>query len=83
MPVRALINKEGIPFVCKGKKVTIDYIHSITKYTPEQLSRWTDPKDTALPTIRQAKAIAHCLHLPFASLYMNAEHIKLAAIPSI
>ena len=42
-----------------------------------------DSSDQALPTIKQAKAIANCIHVPFAGLYMNPSDIPLKQIPSV
>ena len=83
MAVHALINKEVIPYVCSGKKVTIEYLQSSTHFQIEKLKRWLDVSDTTLPTILQAKKIAKCLHMPFAGLYMNTGDINIRAIPAI
>ena len=42
-----------------------------------------DSADSLLPTIKQAKTIATCLHIPFAGLYMNPKDIPLQRIPSL
>lgn len=83
MAVYALINKEVIPYVCAGKKVTIEYLQNSTHFQREKLAKWLDVSDTTLPTILQAKKIAKCLHMPFAGLYMNTGDINLRAIPAI
>ena len=83
MAVYALINKEVIPYVCDGKKVTIEYLQNSTHFQMEKLKKWLDVSDTTLPTILQAKKIAKCLHMPFAGLYMNTGDINIRAIPAI
>lgn len=83
MAVHALINKEVIPYVCAGKKVTIEYLQNRTHIQMEKLTKWLDVSDAALPTILQAKKIAKCLHIPFAALYMNTGDINIRAIPAI
>lgn len=83
MAVYALINKEVVPYVCAGKKVSIDYLLNSTHFQKEKLQKWLDASDVELPTIIQAKKIAKCLPIPFASLYMNAADINIKAIPSI
>ena len=83
MAVYALINKEVIPFVCAGKKVSFDYLLSSTHFQKEKLGKWLDISDATLPTILQAKKIAKCLHIPFAGLYMNTGDINIKAIPAI
>ena len=83
MAVRALINKEVIPYICAGKKVTIEYLHNSTHFQTEKLAKWLDITDSTLPTILQAKKIAKCLHIPFAGLYMNTGDINIRAIPAI
>ena len=83
MAVFALINKEVIPYVCEGKKVTLEYLHNSTRFQTDKLAKWVDVNDSTLPTILQAKKIAKCLHIPFAALYMNTGDINLKAIPAI
>lgn len=83
MAVYALINKEVIPYVCAGKRVTIEYLQKSTHFQMEKLAKWLDVSDTTLPTILQAKKIAKCLHIPFAGLYMNTGDINVRAIPAI
>lgn len=83
MTVYALINKEVIPYICKKKKITLEYLQGSTHLNIEKLKRWLDVSDTTLPTISQAKKIAKCLHIPFAGLYMNTEDINIKAIPTI
>ena len=83
MAIYALINKEVIPYVCSGKRVSLEYLHSSTHFQKEKLEKWLDVSDAALPTILQAKKIAKCLHIPFAGLYMNTGDININAIPSI
>ncbi len=83
MAVYALINKEVIPYICAGKKVTVEYLHNSTNLRMDKLNQWLDVTDATLPTILQAKKLAKCLHIPFAGLYMNTEDINIRAIPSI
>jgi hypothetical protein len=61
MAVYALINKEVIPYVCTGKKVTKDFLHTATKLNMEKIEKWIDVNDPTLPTILQAKKLAKCL----------------------
>lgn len=81
--IYATINKETLAHICTSKKVTCQFIANRTKHKLEKLARWLDPADNLFPTINQAKELAACLHIPFASLYMNAKDIPLAEIPSV
>lgn len=81
--VYAQINKKTLAYIFEGKKVSQDYVVSKTGVKPEKLESWLNPDDEKLPTIKQAKDIASCLHIPFAGFYMNQEHIKLKSIPSV
>ena len=83
MAIYALINKEVIPFVCAGKRVSIEFLHERTNFQIDILNRWLDVTDATLPTILQAKKLAKCLHIPFEDLYTNQEDINIKAIPSI
>ncbi len=83
MTVYATINKEVIPYVCFGKKVTLEYLENSVKYQKSKLEKWLDVSDPSLPTILQAKKLAKCLHIPFASLYMNTNDIPIKSIPSV
>lgn len=79
----ALINKEVLPYVCAGKKVSIEYLSNKTKFSMDKLHQWFDVDDDSLPTILQAKKLAKFLHIPFAGLYMNTGDISIKAIPRI
>ncbi len=79
----ALINKEVLPFICTGKKVSIDYLYNCTKIQKTKIEKFLDVTDTTLPTILQAKKLAKCLRIPFAGLYMNTEDINIKSIPRI
>ena len=81
--IYAQINKNTLAYIFEGKKVSRNYVVSKTKINPEKLDRWLNVTDTLLPTINQAKAIASCLHIPFAGFYMNPEHVILKSIPSV
>lgn len=83
MAIYALINKEVLPFICTGIRVTKEYICSATKLKMGSLDKWLDVTDPALPTILQAKKIAKCLHIPFAGLYMDTKDINIKSIPAI
>lgn len=83
MAIYALINKEVIPFVCAGKKVSVEFLRERTNFQIDKLNQWLDVTDATLPTILQAKKLAKCLHIPFAGLYMNTKDINIKAIPSI
>ncbi len=78
----ALINKETLNFICKGKGVTVDFLAQKSKFSSDIIKRWLDINDKLLPTINQAKSLAVCLHIPFASLYMNSNDIPMKVIPS-
>lgn len=82
MAIYALINKEVLPFVCAGKKVSTEFLHNRTKFQIDKLNKWLDVADDSLPTILQAKKLAKCLHIPFAGLYMNTADINIKTIPS-
>ena len=81
----ATINKGTLACIFEGKKVSKEYVVSKTGVKPEKLDKWLDKTDGLLPTIKQAKDIAACLHIPFAGFYMNSEHVKprLKSIPSV
>lgn len=81
----AAINKGTLACIFEGKKVSKEYVVSKTGVKPEKLDKWLDEADALLPTIRQAKDIATCLHIPFAGFYMNPEYVKprLKSIPSV
>ena len=83
MAIYALINKEVIPFVCAGKKVSVEFLHERTNFQIDKLNQWLDVTDASLPTILQANKLARCLHIPFEGLYMNTGDINIKAIPSI
>ena len=83
MAIYALINKDVLPFICTGKRVTKEYICSATKLKKDSVDKWLDVTDPALPTILQAKKLAKCLHIPFAGLYMNTKDINIKSIPAI
>ena len=83
--VYATINKGTLACIFEGKKVSKEYVTSKTGVKLEKLDKWLDEADALLPTIKQAKDIAACLHIPFAGFYMNPEHVKprLKSIPSV
>ncbi len=81
--IYAQINKRTLAYIFEGKKVSKDYIISKTGISSDKLDRWLNTQDALLPTINQAKSIASCLHIPFAGLYMNPEHVKLKSIPRV
>lgn len=81
--IQALINKETLIYIIKGKKVSTQYLLKHCKCKPEVLDSWLDLSSTLFPTIQQAKKLARCLHIPFVALYMNSADIKLKSIPSI
>ena len=78
----ALINKETLNFICNGKGITIDFLAQKSKYSTDKIKRWLDINDKLFPTIIQAKTLANCLHIPFASLYMDPKDIPMKSIPS-
>ena len=81
--IYALINKDTLVHICTSKKVSCQYLSQRGKFKEERLRRWMDSADSLLPTIKQAKTIATCLHIPFAGLYMNPKDIPLQRIPSL
>lgn len=81
--IYAQINKNTLAYIFKGKRVSKDYVASKAVVKSEKLDKWLDVADALLPTINQAKSIANCLHIPFAGLYMNPEHVKIKSIPSV
>ena len=81
--VYALINKDTLAYICREKGVTGDFIANKTKISATNLALWLAPSDSALPTIKQAKKLASCLHIPFAGLYMNSTDIPLKKIPNV
>lgn len=81
--VYALINKDTLAYICREKGVTGDFIANKTKISATNLALWLTPSDSALPTIKQAKKLASCLHIPFAGLYMNSTDIPLKKIPNV
>jgi len=80
---RALINKTTLKLVCDNMKVSSEYISRVTKFEAARIDRWKDPQDPSLPTIRQAKAIAKCLRVPFAGLYMSPTLVPTDKLPKI
>lgn len=81
--IQALINKETLKYIVDGKKVSKEYILKFCKCKSTQLDRWIGVHNDDYPTIKQAKNLAKCLHIPFAALYMNSKDIKLKSIPYI
>ena len=81
--VYALINKDTLAYICREKGVSGDFIANKTKISAKKLALWLTPTDSALPTIKQAKKLASCLHIPFAGLYMNSIDIPLKKIPNV
>ncbi|MFR8087554.1 MAG: ImmA/IrrE family metallo-endopeptidase [Lachnospirales bacterium] len=81
--VYALINKDTLAYICREKGVSSDFIANKTKISATKLALWLTPTDSTLPTIKQAKKLASCLHIPFAGLYMNSTDIPLKNIPNV
>lgn len=79
----ATINKNTLEYILKGKNVREEYVAKKTKISVKKLKQWQNCSNMSLPTIKQAKALADCLHVPFVSLYMNKEDIPLKKIPKI
>ena len=79
----ALINKDALILIVRQRRATNEYIQKKVSCSPSSLGKWLDPSSDALPTIRQAKKLADCLHVPFAGLYMNPEDIPKKEIPSL
>ncbi len=83
MVVRALINKNTLAHICEAIGITTEFIVARTKYKSNQVDKWLDASDKALPTIKQAKCLSACLHIPFAGLYMNPADIPIKRLPNI
>ena len=83
MVVRALINKNTLAHICETIGITTEFIVARTKYKSDQVGKWLDASDKALPTIKQAKCLSACLHIPFAGLYMNPGDIPIKQLPNI
>lgn len=81
--VYATINKETLLHICNNKRVSTDFIIKKTKLNAAKVPLWLDAANPSLPTIKQAKVLATCLHIPFAGLYMNPVDIPLKRIPNI
>lgn len=81
--LQALINKQTLQAICESKKVTYAYIAQESNGDESKICRWANPSDLLRPTIRQAKEIAKCLHVPFAGLYMNPSDVPLHKIPKM
>lgn len=81
--VYAIINKNTLAYICGEKGVSSEFLANRTKLNVSKLNQWLTPADSALPTIKQAKKIASCLHIPFAGLYMNPGDIPLKKIPNV
>lgn len=81
--VVALINKETLAYICNRKGISNSFIVDRTKLNADKVALWVDASDPTLPTIKQAKSIANCMHVPFAGLYMNPSDIPLKQIPSV
>ena len=79
----ALINKRTLLTIIEKKRITNEYILLKTKLRQDKYSQWIDEKDPLLPTVNQAKAIAACIHVPFAGLYMEPDLVPYKSIPSI
>lgn len=79
----ALINKETLSYICEQRKVSTIYLQKKTHYKVERIEKWLDPSDRLFPTIKQAKKVSSCLHIPFAGLYMNPQDIPTKKIPPI
>jgi len=72
---------DTIKFIRETKKISYEYISKKTKITKEKIKTWEDCLDMSLPTIRQAKNLAKCYHVPFAGLYMRPEDINIKHLP--
>ena len=79
----ALINKRTLLKIIEKKKITNEYILLKTKLKQNKYSQWVDINNPLLPTIKQAKSIAACIHVPFAGLYMEPNLVPYKSIPSI
>ena len=81
--MEALINKDTLQVICTSRHVTCTYLAKNLKCPEEKIISWINTLDSLKPTFLQAKKIAKCLHVPFASLYMNPDDIPLHKLPRI
>ena len=81
--VYAQLNKETLKFIRDKRQVSFDYIERKTKFSKSQITLWEDETSNKLPTIRQAKDLARCYHVPFAGFYMNSSDINVKHLPRL
>jgi len=80
----AYINKDTLKAVCEAKGVDVSYIaEKINCNPPTKINDWIDNNSNIFPTFNQAKAIAKCLNIPFAGLYMNPQNLKIKSNPQL
>lgn len=83
MLIYAKINKSTLEFVRNSLHVSYEYIERKTKFPQQKISVWEDDNSEKWPTIKQAKTLASCYHIPFAGLYMNASDINIRHLPTL
>lgn len=81
--VYAKVNKETLRFIRDKKQISFDYIERIAKFPEEKIALWEDNSSNKLPTINQAKKLAHCYRVPFAGFYMNSGDINVKHLPRL
>jgi len=80
----ALINKATLKMICDAKSVETSYIADKINCKPStKIDDWINVASQSLPTFNQAKAIAKCLKIPFAGLYMNPQDVTIKSIPKL
>lgn len=79
----AVINKETLMMILQKKKISNEYVLSRTKLKEDKYNKWIDVNASLLPTVKQAKSIAACIHVPFAGLYMKPDKVPYKSIPAI
>lgn len=80
----ALINKATLKVICEAKQVESSFIAGKIGCKPaSKVDEWINLTSSALPSFNQAKKIAHCLHVPFAGLYMNPDDVPKKRLPKI
>ena len=73
--IRALINKETLVYVCTQKKVSPQYLIRKGGFKEDRLNKWLNISETLLPTVKQAKTLAACLHLQ--ATHMSSQEKEL------
>ena len=78
--MKAYINKKTLNIICEEKGVSEKFLSDKCNIDIERMKDFLDPNSSDLPAIGQAKEIAKRLHIPFAGLYMEPEHLPLKSM---